>query len=269
MRTAVQRSTPSRRASRRVRWRLSSSLRSSRRGSSSPAARDVVVPPLVARSLEPEHRGRLGESVAASAPQHLRAAPRSRLARDWSVTARPRRWSTKDSASGSPAASGSQRAEGRSAPNLLPRSNGLDTFPPSNAANACSGPFPAAKTAQTLPRLRLSYRSQIRKSTCRRCAWVAARAGGYASGRLRLQTKGAEFNPQWSFVFFGSDVDPRGAGPSEKMLAPNTIAIDDAALIAAWPRCRTDFTPSTPPTHQSITSVTLETTRPDARPRRS
>ena len=46
---------------------------------------------------------------------------------------------------------GSQRAEGRSAPNLLPRSNGLDTFPPSNAAHACSGPFPAAKnTPKTL-----------------------------------------------------------------------------------------------------------------------
>ena len=40
---------------------------------------------------------------------------------------------------------GSQRPASRSAPNLLPRSNGLDTFPPSNAANACSGPFPAAK----------------------------------------------------------------------------------------------------------------------------
>ena len=39
---------------------------------------------------------------------------------------------------------GSQRAEGRSAPNLLPRPDGLDTFPPSNAAHACSGPFTAA-----------------------------------------------------------------------------------------------------------------------------
>ena len=46
---------------------------------------------------------------------------------------------------------GSQRPASRSAPNLLPRSNGLDTFPPSNAANACSGPFPAAKnTTKTL-----------------------------------------------------------------------------------------------------------------------
>ena len=46
---------------------------------------------------------------------------------------------------------GSQRAEGRSAPNLLPRSNGLDTFPPCNPAIACSGSFPAAKnTPKTL-----------------------------------------------------------------------------------------------------------------------
>ena len=43
---------------------------------------------------------------------------------------------------------GSQRPASRSAPNLLPRSNGLDTFPPSNAANACSGPFAAAHGAK-------------------------------------------------------------------------------------------------------------------------
>ena len=46
---------------------------------------------------------------------------------------------------------GSQRAEGRSAPNLLPRPDGLDPFPPSNAANACSGPFPAAKNTRKTP----------------------------------------------------------------------------------------------------------------------
>ena len=46
---------------------------------------------------------------------------------------------------------GSQRAEGRSAPNLLPRPDGLDPFPPSNAANACSGPFTAAKNTRKTP----------------------------------------------------------------------------------------------------------------------
>ena len=43
---------------------------------------------------------------------------------------------------------GSQRPASRSAPNLLPRSNGLDTFPPNKAANACSGPFPAELDAK-------------------------------------------------------------------------------------------------------------------------
>ena len=46
---------------------------------------------------------------------------------------------------------GSQRAEGRSAPNLLPRSDALDPFTPSNAANACSGPFTAANNTRKTP----------------------------------------------------------------------------------------------------------------------
>ena len=76
---------------------------------------------------------------------------------------------------------GSQRAEGRSAPNLLPRSDGLDTFPPSNAANACSGPFTAAKNTRQNPRgWRLSYRSQIAKRSSLRTTG-AARAGNLAA----------------------------------------------------------------------------------------
>ena len=70
---------------------------------------------------------------------------------------------------------GSQRAEGRSAPNLLPRSNGLDTFPPSNAANARSGPFPAAKnTPKTLEVGGFLIGAKSQKTSSRRCAPIGA-----------------------------------------------------------------------------------------------
>ena len=124
-----------------------------------------------------EHRGQLGECVAALSPAAIvesgAEVPPPRC--DWSVTARPRRWSTKDSASGSPAASGLSAGRGPFRAEPFATVEWFGHFPTLQPRNCLQWVVSGGEKHAQNPRgWRLSYRSQIAKISSRRCAPIGA-----------------------------------------------------------------------------------------------